>query len=189
MSYELNGWQYNGSGLGGVYGDIYNYSPWVQQGSVVAAWVMLANGGHYAQIGWLEDPNNDRFTFYQAVSTSGQIIENLTMSPYPIGSTQQYEVLYNNTPNEFSVFVNGTQLNAFPLGFVPNSAQNYAEVHNLKDQMPGTFGQFEVFSGVHVYQSGWRNFNGAPHDAQPSYWGNDAYSSTEDYVWDQRCSS
>ncbi|MHB1527670.1 MAG: hypothetical protein ACYCZN_15600 [Candidatus Dormibacteria bacterium] len=187
----FDGWQYNDGNLGGVYADIYNYSPWVQSGSMVASWVMLAssNGLYWAQIGWLEDPGGYRYTFYQGRDTNGVYHQDLTILPFGVGTTQLYEVLYNNTPGKYTLYIDGTLYATLSLGFTPSSAQNYGEVHNEKDQMPGSQSTLEVFSDAHVYAGGWRNFGGSAYNEAPSWWGNDPYSTTEDWIWDNRCSS
>lgn len=188
--YALDGWETNPNvPLGGVYADIYNYSPWVQQGSLVDAFVMLAdNDAHWAQVGWIEHPNGIRSSFYEARQANGQIDENVYLTPYPEGSTHLYEVLYNNTPGYYTFYIDGQLLIEFQLGFTPTNAQEFGEVHNWKDQMAGSTSQFEVFADAHVYQGGWRTFSGGGYD-QSDWWGNDTYSATQDWIWDQRCSS
>lgn len=164
-------------------------APWVQRGSVVASWVMLDSWASYAQIGWLEDPGGYRYTFWQAVSSSGQLYQDTTILPFQVGTTQHYEVLYNNTPGKFTLYIDGTLYQTLSLGFTPSQAQNYGEVHNKKDQIPGSQSTLEVFSNAHVYSGGWQKFNGAAYDEATSWWGNDPYSTTQDWIWDNRCSS
>ena len=75
------------------------------------------------------------------------------------------------------------------VGLVRNVAENYGEVHNWKDQMPGSTSTTGVFSGAPVYSGGWLNFGGPGHNDERSWWGNYYPTTTEEFIWDKRCSS
>jgi len=107
------------STYGGIGGDIVNYSPWVYNSSyegtrdATTQWVMLADTlpDSWAQVGWLEYSGGGRHTFVEYVNSDYDVNWLNTFAPYPIGDTENYQVLFNiNCPNNdcFTFWADGT---------------------------------------------------------------------------------
>lgn len=193
LTFRFDGWYRDpGTTVGGVYSDIYNYSPWVYyisaQASAVAAWTMVdlsSNANTWAQVGWVEFPLGKRYVFTQT-NNNGNLITHY-FSPKPINSQAYYTTLYNNTPGHFSYQVSGSTIEVDPAGFTPNEGQNFGETHSFADQMPGGYNQNEYFNDTHIYYSGgWHNFSGTVADSSSAY-GYSHPSSTEMLIWDKAC--
>jgi hypothetical protein len=186
-----SGWErLPGATVGGVYSDIYNYSPWVHSSTGVVAWAMLNNGnGAWAQMGWLEYPGGDRRTFVQWTK-SGDFFEEHYVAQ-PVNTFTTYTVLWNNTPGKFTFRVNGSTIDTEDAGFAPNEGQLYGEIHSLWDQMPGALNNHENFYNSHIYfgTNGWHNFNGSNHNTGSNYFGNSRHNDTDTDIWDKACSS
>ena len=77
------GWVRSGGGTtpGGVYAQIYNYSPWVSgpADDTTSAWTMLDDGPSWVQVGWIEFPGTDRRTFVQVLSPN-EFYNNMNLS-------------------------------------------------------------------------------------------------------------
>jgi hypothetical protein len=189
-TFRFDGWERSpGTTVGGVYSDIYNYSPWVyyitSTTSYVSAWSLVDDGYHYAQVGWIEEPHGARYVFTETFDRNGDNVR--YFSPEPINSQSYYTVLFNNTPGEFTFEVNGSVIDVSTAQFTPNDGQNYGETHSLADQMPGGYNQNEYFSNTHIWYSGaWHNFSGTPHN-DSSHYGDSKPSSTEMLIWDWAC--
>lgn len=188
---RYDGWDRNpGTTVGGVYSDIYNYSPWVYYinatSSWVSNWVTIGASSYYAQIGWLEEPHGARYVFTETFDHNGDNVR--YFSPEPINSQSYYTVLYGNTGGEFTYEVNNNVIDVSTASFTPNFGEAYGETHSHADQMPGGYNQNEYFNDTHIwYSGGWHNFSGTPYDQSPSDYGNSKPSSTELLIWDWKC--
>lgn len=208
LSYYFDGaHSQNVSGApGGVYASIKNYSPFVagpNQGAPsnddVSEWVMLDDGTHYAQIGWIEFAGSVRNTFAEW-TTSGTNFTDQFSSAFPINSTQRYTVLYQpGNTNPYVLEVNGGAYYYVPHYFTPNDAQIFAETHTAASQIPGGTAdnttETPLVSDAHVWptagsSSSWQNFDGATQVAGAS-WGriSPAPGSTANSwrTWDTAC--
>lgn len=195
LTYRWDGWRrFPDTTVGGVYSDIYNYSPWVHYISAnesdVSAWTALGlttNSGDYAQVGWLEYPHGLRYVFTET-STNGNFFDNF-YNPEPINSNNYYTTLYNNTPGYFTYQVKGTTIDTEKANFAPNYSIVSGETHSLADQMPGGYNQNEYFSDTHIYYSGgWHNFSGSAYNSSSDY-GYSIPSSTQMLIWDKACAN
>lgn len=197
-----NGWYtWNGSAWGGIYGQIFEYSPWVQPDPLAqfwsSAWVMLnwpSGAGSWAQIGWVEFQGDDRRMFSQVLLVNG---DGLTRygDPQPLGTYPYYSVLYNNVPGYFTFFVNGFEIVDWRhySDFVPTYATISGEINTLATQMPGGYNTSEGFFDVNVWQGQWWPYDFFhprvfPVNDNPSEFGQLAVSQTQAYIWDWRCS-
>jgi hypothetical protein len=186
-----DGWHRNPGGtVGGVYSDIYNYSPWVYyinpSNSYVSSWVMVTNGDFYAQVGWIEMPRGARDVFTETFDHNGDDVR--YFSPKPINSQSYYTVLFNNTPGEFTYEVNNSVIDASTASFTPNEGFVSAETHTKSDQMAGGYNQNEYFNDTHMYYSGgWHNFSGTVENDLPSDYGDSVPSGTQLLIWDRAC--
>ena len=182
---------------GGVYANIWNYSPWVSRfngssdKSVVAAWVMLANGPYYAQIGWLEYPGGTRHTFEQVNGPStSQPVTNFDPT-YGVNSYTYYTVLYGNAGSGVYSFryAGNTSKFQFLGGFAPLEGQNYGETQSNADQMPGgheSYYWYETMTDVNIWIGGWQAFNGNYSTGGTPYGGYKAGAKEID-IYDTRC--
>lgn len=183
-----DGWERTpNSTVGGVYSDIYNYSPWVRDTVGVTAWVMLNNGSdHWAQTGWLESTGGVRYTFVQWTDSGGTAHEKW-FSAQPVGSFSYYTTLWNNPSGKFSFQVNSRTIDTESAAFTPNEAEIFGEIPSLWNQMPGATQNHENFDDSHIYLSGWQNFSGTNYDTGGSNFGNSHVSSTQTDIWDNAC--
>lgn len=189
---------YIGAVVGGVYGQILNYSPWVEPGGdYVYSWVMLWSSAYssrpWAQIGWYEQPYGVRYTLVQYSDQYGNFT-NVWYNPQPVGVKSTYELLYQpQTPTQspyWTFEVNGTVLERPLAQFVPNQAQVAGEIKSLADQMPGGYNAHEQFSGLHIYYLGaWRTYVGSGSPPQ-SYFGMSSLPISGAFdAWDWSCST
>jgi len=190
----FDGWSSDPGGtVGGVYSDIYDYSPWVHYisstASAVVGWVMVDNTNSFydwSQVGWLEYPLGARYTFDQTFNGSGTP-RTMMFASKPINTYHYYTVLYNNPSGYFSFQVDGSQIDKTRIDFTPNEGENYGEAKSTADQMAGGYNNPEVFKDTHVYYSGgWHAFNGIPNATKNYYW----YSELSGYtleIWDGAC--
>src|SRR6266446_3114547 len=146
----LDGWYSSTySPTGGVYSDIFNYSPWVQPGNLVVAWSMLdvANANAWAQVGWMEVAYGTRYTFTQWMTCINCSAYTDYYSAFGINTYTQYKVLWNNACGGcVSMYAGGTRLEYHYVSWTPNEGQIYGEIHTYSDQMPGAQQQHEDFS-------------------------------------------
>jgi hypothetical protein len=196
------------SSYGGIYGNIYNYSPYVSSSSssdFTSQWVMLDNGNEWAQIGWYESPGSVRHTFVQFNDPGVSEWTNF-FSPFTINSDPEYEVDYNpSCPSVgcFAFYAQGTWMTGSAHNWTPDDAQSYSEIHDKASQIPGGYDKTSYAVGLHVwYNAGssgsWHSMNGldgvstGSGGAGPSWdnvsgkgtTGNSSYSS-----WDSACSN
>jgi hypothetical protein len=166
--YRFDGWQRNVGGLGGNVANIRAYTPWVyplgtgDRGTFV--WTMLANGGYFAQVGWVEYPYELRYTFVEIYDQTGDHF--LEFAPEAIDSNSSYGTLYLNRPGQFSFNINGNLIYWFNANFTPTRALTYGETHDLGSQMPGKVSDRTVidYNFVWIGQPGtsngsWRDIN------------------------------
>lgn len=180
-----------GSVVGGVYSDLYTYSPWVNYGFSYA-WVMLDNrsqNNQWVQVGNYEAPGNVRWDLVQyATPYLGPV--NVYFNPQTIGTYVYQKVLYNQSTNVFSVQIAGSTVwttNQIT-SWQPNEAQVDAEITTLDDQMMGAINNKQVFSNNNIYYSGsWRTYQPSSLGPTANYFyltGNGASFN----VWDGACS-
>jgi hypothetical protein len=194
-----DGWQTGSIGLtiAGIRSDIYNYSPWVQTGTDgVTGWVMLQDDSlDWAQIGWEEKPAGARCDFYQ-YGLGGIVKSGACWSPgESVGSVHTYQVLYNNTPGQFTYFRDGTQYAQTSADFIPTDGVIAGETKTLASQMPGSVSVNESFQTSYYYAGGgWNAFNGATflqpnNTTSQGAFGNVISNWYEAQIWDKACYS
>jgi hypothetical protein len=197
------------SSYGGIYGNIYNYSPYVYSSSSSdsdSQWVMLDHSGtDWAQVGWIEFPGSVRHTFVQFNDPGVDSWTNY-FAPFTINSDPEYEVDYNpSCPHVgcFAFYANGTWLTGTGHSFTPDDAQSAAEIHDKASQIPGGYNNTSYALNLHVYYNAgasgsWHSMNGhntaVDQSGNPApSWdnvsgngtnGNSSYSS-----WDSACSN
>lgn len=188
------GWYRNTSSgyWGGIFSDIYNYSPWVQPGTDTTAWVMLTKktgGTNWAQVGWWEEAYGVRHTFTQYTDSSGHWYTTF-WSPKATNTYTYYTTLWNNTPGKFTFQVAGSTVQTVTAAFSPDASQIMGEIHSLASQMPGGSGSsyHEWFTDSHVWTTSWIAYDGTSTGNQ-TYWTSVKSSSTADYTYDKACSS
>jgi hypothetical protein len=177
-----------GGTVGGVLADIYDYSPWVNNGVGVSAWTMLNNGGQYAQIGWVEYLYNYRVTFVQ-FTHDGTYTENEYFGS-AAGQTHRYTTLYNNIPGDFSFLYSGSLMEHDHATFVPNEAEMHGENQTAANQMPGAVQLHETFRNAQIWFNGaWNSYAGS-RTIQPfgtPYYNVTSSSATSADIWDSAC--
>lgn len=145
--YYFDGWyQHPGGTLKSTESYISEYDPWVPNSAYdTSQWVMLVNTttSSYAQIGWLK--NYQRRMFVEA-NQSG-IVSYWDYAPQPTNAWTKYEVTYNPGTGLFQFFWNN-QLRATLYGYggAPNEAQQFAELHDRRNQVPGGTGNHSLFT-------------------------------------------
>ncbi len=170
-------WSGDTSGLGGgMYAQIFDYSPWVQPNRVeTTAWVMLqkANDPHiYAQVGWMEKAYGQRYTFTQVGWWTGSQYTWSTQlfNALPLGNSYYYTVNYNPYASQFpfTYYANNQYLGhdgwVIPDGQL-TMGEVSGEIHTLSSQMPGGYaGPSETFNDIHYWWprgsgGSWKTFN------------------------------
>lgn len=170
-------WSGDNSGLGGgMYAQIFDYSPWVQPGAGgTSAWVMLQHQGDqytYTQVGWIEWPYGERYTFSQIGWHNGSTFywNNQNYGALPLGSSYYYTVNYNPyDPNyPYTYYANNTYLGHDGWDIADgqlNMGLVSGEIHTLASQMPGGYaGPSEVWNDIHYWwprgsSGSWKTFN------------------------------
>lgn len=194
-TFRFDGWYRTpGGAVGGVYSNIWNYSPFVypisSTASYVVAWTMLTNSNpnDWAQVGWFENPYGVRYTFIQTYDGSGSPNTEF-FAPEATNTYTTYTMLYGNTPGGFTYEWAGNVRQSFAT-FVPNQGQIFGETHTLADQMPGGYSNpyyYENFYNSHIYYSGgWRAYSGTVTDYSSDY-GYQVDSSYNMDIWDKAC--
>lgn len=198
----MDGWEnYQGQRVGGTYAGILNYSPWVQSGYATVAWTMVdhnqtAANCDLAQVGWYEGAGGDRHTFIEWNGDPPSCTEVLDKNydPYSIGDNIVYQVLYDNTPGEFTFWSNGVAIGEQSANWsnAPDDAQQFGEIKTLASQMPGGSNSdaHEDISDAHIYYSGgWNNMNGTDYNANTTDFGIYRSDNTDINIWDKACPS
>jgi hypothetical protein len=193
---RFDGWYRDpGSTVGGVYSDIYNYSPWVHyissRESYVSAWTMVDYTGSpydWAQVGWVEFPLGVRYTFDQTLGPSGGNPRTMYYGSQPVNNLTYYTTLYNNPSGYYGFYVNGKLIDKASILFTPNEGQNFGETHSAADQMPGGYDNTEDFFSTNIYYSGgWHNFAGTIADDNTSWYSYDEFNNANLSIWDNYC--
>jgi hypothetical protein len=152
---------------------------------------MLNSGGtKWAQVGWDKALNGTRHDFVQWTDNSGHwFTENFSASP--IGSTPNYETIYNPGASPAFLFErdNAVLWQAAAL-WQPATVQTMGEIHNKADQMPGAVSS-QVFldNAYYTMGNGWLEINSDPFSSD---WNNftSIKASAHFYsIWDRMCSS
>jgi hypothetical protein len=186
---QLSYWKNTQSStVGGVYANIYNYSPWISNASGTAgpnendsAWTAVAQDlNNFAQVGWMEYAGN-----HVGGSGTGPYVRDVFAQIWTSGSpvTQWWPAETQDTSTYYTTFfapgssngtlsfevngsllsLNSTLLLASIVGWTPTWSQIGGEVHNLADQLPGDArsGKNELFEDSSYYASGsWHGYYG-----------------------------
>jgi hypothetical protein len=170
---------------------IEEYSPYVFGSSEVSAWNMLNNGGSkWSQVGWWKE-NGVRWSFIQWTDNAGNWFTNF-YSPLAVGSTPNYETIYNIPTTDWIWERNNQVLHTANALWQPKTVQIYGETHTKADQMPGGVDNHNTFTEAHYIP----NNGGAWLDIASAAGTNDAVTygavkiNNEHYqIWDKACSS
>jgi hypothetical protein len=184
-SYRWDGWEHDlTSGLGGVYSDLWTYSPWVDpahSGSgdeYVSEWTMLARyhaAPSFAQVGWDERPSSSRHNFYQ-IYQNGIEQAGLELPSSGVDHFHYYATLFGKYAGSYSFQIDGNDVHdpntgalvTYAPGYTPQEAFLSGETHNLADQMPGALKSTAAMNDSHVVQNGstnWYGFGSTPGSA------------------------
>jgi hypothetical protein len=171
-------------------------------GSDVSAWTMLTHeptpSGQqfWAQIGWNEHRSSTstqvHTTFVQWTDQYGGIGSIFDIPSAPIGSTPNYITTFDPNTMLATLYRDSTGEASVYLGWTPDKAQVFGEIHTASSQMPGG-------TNVHVtmrntmYQIQGNNpvaFNQAPNQYPSVDWAwSWKRSSTAYDIWDTKCAS
>jgi hypothetical protein len=177
--------RYPGGTVGGVYGTIGSYDPYVFSG-FSAVWIMFSyNSQYWGQIGYWVNPGSPGWQrgFVQ-VNEPG--VFDTYYWPMPGGSSISYSAYWNNTPGYLTFYQNGARTRSDPANFTPNAGNTDGETGNTGNQMFGGSIDHVSLSNMHIYAGGWQDFNGSP-DQSFSYYGNGIQSSQWAVIWDNAC--
>ncbi len=173
----------------GVTSQILNYSPWVQPGSEVSAWVMLTlSSDHrwWSQIGWYEEANDNRHTFTQYTDSPNHWWTDFWWPPEPVNTYTTYKVAISGT--SFIFYVNGVIKKSAFAAFTPNEAQDFGELHTLASQMPGAALNLEWFKSMQILSAGtWSNFSPTVWTTNNTYFTATWVNSAAIYIRDKAC--
>jgi hypothetical protein len=134
-------WEGSAGTIGGAVANIQVYSPYVHS-SFTSGWTMLVNtsAGNYAQIGWRENSNGNRYLWDQFGYNSGDsgYYDNL-YPPDPINTQHNYKVDWAQSTDTITLIEDGNNINVdFDLGLgTINQSQFYGETHDQASQVPG----------------------------------------------------
>lgn len=153
--------------IGGVYGTVENYGPFVNNpnpGGGTVGWVGIGNFPALAQIGWLKKPTGSpqRATFIQAFTSGGFFIDIRNLSADSVGSYTSYGVEYNPSGNPYWKFKKNSSVihSYYTSNFTPTNVQVDSEITNYGDQYPGDGSDWMSFSDLHKYHWGyWAEMN------------------------------
>jgi hypothetical protein len=145
--------------VGGMSGQIYNYSPFVYNFSsgpidATTQWVMLVGAdGSYAQIGWWEQVYGQRYTFVETYVGSGSVAPNTFYAADPTNSVSTYEVAYRS--GTFDFYDNGSGDGSWGHSYTPVEGQSFGETRTTASQMPGgILNQSYMYQGELFYPAG-----------------------------------
>ena len=213
------GWQRQGlaGNLIASKANIREYNAFLSNGtgSIVAAWTMLTDTpplAEWAQVGWLEV---DKTSFQPYGSRCGNPPANgwsrCSISEYkdlsfqsdqiyaaqPVDQSTKYEVHKEIFTGiwAFTCWINGVRVgsNGDGWSYSLDGVQQYGEVHNQADQMPGdkTTPMWIDFAQYANGGGGWVDLAGAAYNVWQSnptgYWSASPTSSHEINVWDNAC--
>jgi hypothetical protein len=167
------GWKWgmsNGDKVGGVYSNIWNYSPWVYPvvNNFSTSWALLTyehavnRDADWAQAGWLEFRNGERHTFFQTHAVGQSPLTYFDAPTYPVNTYVYYDTLEDYYPGYISFRVAGVNFEKIPDWFWPTEAQVSGETLSLADQMPGGYhsaGTYEdLFDSSYYLNFAWHGF-------------------------------
>ncbi len=182
----------------GVRVDTLEYSPYVNEGSEVTAWVMLVRlagtPNLYAQVGWYRSKDSgvyDRSVFIQYTLSDGEKYTQ-HFPPATVGTYTTYKVDWSASTNTFRFFQEANVLRSAFLLWDPDTYEIYGETHQYGDQMPGGTGSHMVFDNT-VYSvqgnSDWWGLGSPAGTNQDNWYGADRIDSSRYEVWDRACAS
>jgi hypothetical protein len=186
------------SSIGGIWGTIKVYSPWVANWT--SAWVMLFRDGssveHHVQAGWDEYAYGNRYEYFEWTYNNNGSWYRIDDPPPSnwINSTHNFTVLFNN-PNagEYTLYMDGGTPQKYYTysDFTPNNGQAYGETHSAADQMAGGYNNHETFRNEHVWLpgSGWGAANLYAFASNTNWYGNSKPNGTDEDIWDWYCSN
>lgn len=154
-------------------------------------WVGLFSTGSsagLAQDGWSRDyPQSQPSYFAEYIPPLSQCCHNLVYLGSPaIGSYHTYEVAYDYNYN-WTFYIDGGVAMTAKGGWTPKGYEDWGEVHDTEDQMPGGTSQYLYFKQIQCLTSQW----GTP----PIYTYNSyspartGYSGSTGWIYDTRFSS
>lgn len=203
-----DGWaQDPGARIGGIWSKILNYSPWVWPETVgvlindaTGAVQLSDDHGDIWQLGWEEWPYGNRYTlecFAQPNSSGGydNVCVDNTAPAQPVDAFTEYKIEYDNTPYEFTYFIDNAQIDGVPTDFdqlMPLNSAVQGQILTVSDQMPGGYDVPEQFTDTNWwYPSSWQPYNAQQniHHSPANLFGNQPVSGTQDNIWDWGCAT
>jgi hypothetical protein len=174
----------------GIYSSIYTYSPWVVNGSISYAWVMLGGNGsyHWAQVGDYEVVGGVRHTTIQYAWSSTEVHQ-IDLAAQTLGSSVPMEVTYNTGTMYFDFLVNSVlKAHVHITAWVPAGGTIASEISTFATQMMGATTVNEVFNLNQIQYSGaWHTFNGVLISYNPAF--GESGSGAKFNTWDGACTS
>lgn len=190
------------SGIGGIWGTIKVYSPYVANWT--SGWVMLWLDGssveHHVQAGWDEYPGGYRYIYFEwTYNNNGSWTRTDDNPQNPsnwINTTHNFTVLFNN-PNsgEYTLYMDSGYPQKYYTysDFTPNNGQAYGETHSAADQMAGGYNNHETFRSEQVWLPGsgwvWANLNAWSSNTSPGWYSYSKPNGSDEDIWDQKCSN
>lgn len=183
--------------VNGVRAYIYNYDPYAYplgiwpNGGHSTTWVMLdinATNNEWAQIGWMEGPQDYRYTVVQyrwAAGDSNKLT--VLLPPQPEGIFSEYRVEYWG---DFHFYVGNTYYGYFDGAFVPDRATIAGELTNKASQMAGGYNNPAHIQLSRVnFSGGWQPFSGTTYISfgYGLEFANQKYDSYHVAIWDRKC--
>jgi hypothetical protein len=202
--YQTGWYRSNGTTMYAAEAAIEEYSPWVAvpphyswENTESTAWTMLENGVHgvgarWAQVGWMEKPNDDRRTFISWTTASGGWLTIDNGQPQPLGYLTAYKVEYAPSSQEFKFYRGGVLWWSKPAGFVPTKATIAGEILTKATQMPGGYAPGSdvwLFSSRYQDQPNgvWNALDGQMYSSVNAEFTYLRYGSEDLSIWDRRC--
>lgn len=166
---------------------IEEYSPYTEV-NTSTAWNMLTNFVGYAQVGTWKGQFPGRWAFAQWTVAVGQPPDTEFFSPGAIGTTPNYQTIYNQANNKYIFERNNVVLWQATSNFVPTNVQIYGELHDMADQMPGAVNNTVSLKEAHYTMgAGWLNIGTAAHNTDPGNFGVNKINNEFYTIWDRDC--
>jgi hypothetical protein len=187
------GWYVGASNPQAINGNILVTDPWVDPpdwNDFSSSWVMLTDGNHYAQVGWMKyasELNTGSFIFAEHDSFGSFV--RATFNTLTPGSTYPFMVQNDISPGWIDYYAGGNLVWSTQSYFTANQGQEYSEITTQSTEMPGWSGG-EQFTSTQIWQSatGWTNFAGQINDTNGAYFGAGSDGQTHTWTWDWYCS-
>ena len=189
-----DGWQRGlGSDIGGIYSQIFNYSPYVSTSGFSTQYVKLkasSLSNLEASLGWRQY-DTARLTWGQYRLSSTSSLAFFTAPAQPLYTWTYYTVWYDRKyPGKLTFQVNGSTIaTRTNVQWVPRYSDAFGQITTQANQMPGGYADLSEFWDTHLWFNGsFKAYQGSQYSSDWNKFGNVLDGGSYNLsIWDFAC--